>query len=1787
MVKEMKFATYQRSTNLIKGRFEKILAKITDLSAKAEEASLSPVQIRTLNSYLTEMRKKRADFEGNFQRIVEHGDTEEISEADLSNDVDSINDLYISVVSQIETLLPVEEPQTPTSVANASFQNVPPIAQNVRLPQLDLKSFNGDVTTWVAYINLFDATVHQNHTLSSVIKFQYLLSSLTDEPLNLIKSMNISAANYPIAYELLRDRYHNPRRLSTLHLNAILDLPNVNSGNTKGLRTFLNLFAEHTQSLQALQCDVTTASNPLLSAHLLRKLDQELRKKLELFRSTQECNIHTLPSVDHIIKFLNNECNQIEDASLHSQPTTSRFSNSGVSAKYNKGARFDNKPPSLQHPRILLSTHSAAMSHAHTASGSTSGTRSQPPHPSHTCFACNLTGHKIYSCSLFLSKTPSERSHIVKAHSRCFSCLGAHMLDKCTSKNVCNTCKNRHHSLLHFEKRSPSTPVQQQTQNSQMSQHSQNSQMAQQTNTVVASAQSEVTPSLSSNSTVLLGTALVKLTTPEGNSQVFRALLDSGSQLSFISERAAQLLCTTRIRATHTISGISATISNTKGLVTLDLTSLSDQHIATQHQFHILNRISADLPRTQLLPEVWHLTRTFVLADPTFHLPGPVDVLIGGALFPLLFTQRSYSLGPNLPHMIGTHLGFVVMGVAPCDAASPPASLFVSLHASSEPQDLHSTLQRFWTIEEPPATSRKSMEEELCDQHFITTHSRCEDGRYMVRLPFKENHPPLGTSRIAAEHRFQSLERKLQAQPSFCGLYSDFMEEYQTLGHMTKTEVSNNTSCYYLPHHGVLKEQSSTTKLRTVFDASCKTSTGVSLNDVLLTGRKLQTDICDILLHFRTHKVVFSCDIRQMYRQILVHPDDRNFQLILWRDHPSQPLSSYQLNTVTYGINSSPYLAIKTLHQLADDEGESFPAAATVLKNHSYVDDLISGANSTTEALDLQRQLINLLKRGGFELRKWSSNAPELLECLPENHLETPVFLDQSQQPHFTILGLHWSPVSDSFKYDLNLPSGPPTKRNVLSLIARIYDPCGFLSPFIMLTKCFMQLLWSTGLQWDDPLPSNLAQQWQTIVSNSQSLSNVEIPRALHLSSDTHVELHGFSDASESGYAAAVYLKCQTNSDDVIVRLILAKTRVAPLKRVTLPRLELCAAHLLSQLVHYCFSIFGNNIDYSKTYLWCDSSVALTWLQTPSYRLKTFVANRVAQTQEFVPTSCWHYIPSKENPADCASRGILAPDLVKHPLWWSGPPWLSLPPSNWPDVSFSPVDLSNSEEMKSTPLQVLVSSTSPGWNFLSKYSSWTKLLRVTAYLLRFIHNVQHPEKRHNSLTAQELRDATLRLFKLIQAESFAEDLILLKKNRTCSLRLQRLSPFLSDDGLIRVGGRLRKANLPLASKHTVILPKKHHVVSLLINYYHLTHLHAGPQLTQALLAQSVWILSARCVIRSELFKCVTCFRVKPKNVNPLMGDLPTARVTPAKPFNSVGTDFCGPFPVKIFNLKAIRHVNVYICIFICMVTKAMHLEVVNDLTTDAFIASLTRFVSRRGLCNHIFSDCGTNFVGADAALKKVVNSTIYSKDCQDKLLNFSSMKGISFHFNPPAAPHHGGLWESAVKSTKHHLRRVMGTTVLTLMEFITLTTQIEAMLNSRPLTPLSSDPSDCSALTPGHFLIGSSLAAVPEADHQEVPLNRLKHWQQVQALNQRVWKKWQMDYLHTLQQRSKWHRLTENLKIGDLVLIHNNSPPLSWPLARITAVHPGTDGVVRVVDLKTQHGHLKRPAVKVFPLPSY
>lgn len=485
------------------------------------------------------------------------------------------------------------------------------------------------------------------------------------------------------------------------------------------------------------------------------------------------------------------------------------------------------------------------------------------------------------------------------------------------------------------------------------------------------------------------------------------------------------------------------------------------------------------------------------------------------------------------------------------------------------------------------------------------------------------------------------------------------------------------------------------------------------------------------------------------------------------------------------------------------------------------------------------------------------------------------------------------------------------------------------------------------------------------------------------------------------------------------------------------------------------------------------------------------------------------------------------------------------------------------------------------------HSSLISLVRIVAILLLFGHNIRYPQNRlYGFFTAAELATAQHCIIRHVQATAFASDYRDLQSQRRMHHRssLLPLNPFLDESNLLRVGGRLRNANISFAAKHPIIMPNSHHITTLLILQAHLNTLHGGPELVITLLRRKYWIVSMRSAVRKVTHQCLKCFRFQAVRSIQLMGDLPKPRVEIDRAFTHTGVDCAGPIDIRMSKGRGAKSYKGYVTLFVCLSTKAVHIEAVSEMTTSAFLAAYYRFCSRRGLPHHVYSDNGTNFVGASKLLHK--EAGIHQLSMSDEIHKAISNQGTTWHFIPPASPHFGGLWEAGIKSMKYHLKRVIGNSTLTFEELSTVLTQIEACLNSRPLSPTTSDPSDDSALTPGHFLVGDALLAPPLVDSQLSHINSLTRWQLVQRLRLDFWKRWQREYISRLQQRPKWATVSTNIREDDLVLImEDNLPPTRWLLGRVVELHKGSDDLVRVVSIRCRNTILKRPIVKLALLP--
>ncbi|XP_058828601.1 uncharacterized protein LOC131688414 [Topomyia yanbarensis] len=626
-------------------------------------------------------------------------------------------------------------------------------------------------------------------------------------------------------------------------------------------------------------------------------------------------------------------------------------------------------------------------------------------------------------------------------------------------------------------------------------------------------------PVHSYSSTVLLETVALHVVDDQGKIFEARALLDSASMSNFMSKKLANLLSNRQSKVDIDVVGIGQSMRKLKRTVNATVRSRIPP-FSTKLEFLVIDKPTTDLPTMPVPTSSWKFP-DINLADPQFHTPSQVDVVIGGETYWELHTGKKMSLGPGQPQVIETLFGWTVSGPAPHNSSIASPRCFLT----ATDDRLEVVLQRFWEMETIVDQPTHSTTEKRCEDWYTATTIRDSSGRYKVRLP-KVDDPEivLSESRAIATRRLLILERRLERDTNVKSAYHLFMDEYERLGHMKRLNepIDDCKEHCYLPHHPVFKLSSTTTKTRVVFDASCKTTSGFSLNDRLLVGPVVQHDLLSLIMRFRIHAIALIADIEKMYRQVLIHPEDQPLQRILWRTNATDPIATYELQTVTYGTASAPYLATKTLQQLSHDAGYRFPVAAEPVMDDFYVDDFLSGAADVKTAQCIQCEVSSMLDSAGFSLKKWASNSVEVLEGVPEEDRAIQPFFDLQDEQSVSTLGLIWEPKTDTFRFNvqLPLPAAVLTKRNVMSYIAQIFDPLGLVGPTVMKAKLFMQCLWALKsannkrYEWDQPLPQKLQNEWKQFHTTIDLLRQLKIPRFVPLINAVSIEFHFFVDAS-------------------------------------------------------------------------------------------------------------------------------------------------------------------------------------------------------------------------------------------------------------------------------------------------------------------------------------------------------------------------------------------------------------------------------------------------------------------------------------------------------------------------------------------------------------------------------------------------------------------------------------------------------------------------------------------------
>ena len=847
-----------------------------------------------------------------------------------------------------------------------------------------------------------------------------------------------------------------------------------------------------------------------------------------------------------------------------------------------------------------------------------------------------------------------------------------------------------------------------------------------------------------------------------------------------------------------------------------------------------------------------------------------------------------------------------------------------------------------------------------------------------------------------------------------------------------------------------------------------------------------------------------------------------------------------------------------------------------------YMDDNINGGDDVNDAFACYKKSKYLMETAGFMLRKWCSNNKEVMKLINAAEADGSEKIPESGSSQLSsVLGLKWDTESDEIVFDFvkiihMMHLNDATKRVVLSVVASFFDPLGFLSPITCQGKVIFQLLCQNKLKWDDLVSTEVLDIWKKFIKLIDDIRMVRVRRCVipELIDDIlDVQVHGFCDSSSAAYCAVVYLRKETSSGFVEVRFLTAKTKVAPVRKCTIPRLELLSCVLLSNLIKTISSPLGDwRYDKSIT-CWNDSTSALGWIMYENRDRGPWVQHRVKNIRAIVPIEKWRHVPGIDNPADIATRDI-HPDVMRpDSVWFTGPKFLYEKPQKWPTKAIDEKDVVPDERVKATVVHVSIPDNRFGFVIeIEKFSSLHKLYMVVAYVLRFKNNMlaclrsrtqAGYVKLSGAISTSEYREAER---EVIRHEQFH-----IKKSDKFDLLRKSLNLYLDEHGILRLKGRLENSDLKSNEKFPILL-RNSHFLELHIRKCHAEVWHDRTKPTLARLRSKFWCVRGRQIVKRVIAPCVTCKRHLERGLCPPPSPpLPEHRLQTNYSFQTTGVDYAGPLLVKSIYGSSTLLNKAYICLFTCATTRAVHLELTPNLEADAFLRCLKRFFSRRGTPNLLIDDNAQTFKS------KVVK-------------NFLLKNMIEHSPILPAAPWWGGFYERLVRSVKTPLRKVIGKAKLNYEEMETVVIEIEGLINSRPLTYLYED--DISEpLTPAHLLSGRNLSSSPEAssliDWDARALTR--RFQYLRTTLRALWCKFQHHYLTELREHHmNTNRKTNSdnkLKVGDVVIIMDDGvrQRTAWRLGRVVSLIVGRDGHVRGAMLKTV-SQLNRPTTMKRPI---
>ena len=1397
--------------------------------------------------------------------------------------------------------------------------------------------------------------------------------------------------------------------------------------------------------------------------------------------------------------------------------------------------------------------------------------------PNQWCWVHKTSGHAIASCDHFAKMTHDEKLSVMRKVGACFNCLQTgHIAKDCAENPRCTVfssgkvCGKRHHPLLHRQSNTENKRI------------------------AIYNAQMKDDPALLAISTILC------------NDQLVTVLWDSGANISLITHSAAKRLNLLGSNTDLSIVkvGNQPAILNSKKY-TVPLIDL-DKNVWNIDAYG-MDEITTDLQNidekyiTKYFPEI----NIIDYRRPT----GKVDILIG---------VDCCAIMPNVvrtvdnAQLLRNQFGYCIRGTFPGANERSEQDTSTEIRANT-------LLIRTDDIQTSSPTENAIEKFFKCENFGISCHPQCggcrcgncsmgmkgytlkeerelalikaglkyneEEQIFEIAYPWIKGPENLPNNIRAAKAKLRSTESRLnkldtERQRAYREQMKD-MERRKVARKLSQEEVRCYTGpVHYLHHHEIIKGDSSTTPVRIVFNSSASYM-GHALNDYWAKGPDFVNNLYGILIRFREYPVAIATDISKMYNSIRLSSRDQHVHRYLWRDlQTDQEPHHYALTAVPFGDRPSGTIAMVALHTIADMNMKQYPEAARMIKENSYVDDLLQSVTNSSEALALASDVQNILAKGNFNIKHWvfsgdkNENASQNVLIMKTKRVKILGMFWETQDDNFVFeMRLNFSQKRDKMDFAQNVMKSDSelkipeilTRKLLLRQVAMIYDPIGLIVPFTLKGKLLMrELVINTSPEhggqgqstWDEPVSESCREDWIPFLIDIFKLELLRFPRCIkppHAIGQPTLVI--FSDASSRAYGACAYVHWEIeteNPGDCKSFLVSAKNKIAPTRQLSIPRLELCAAVLGCRL--------GETIQKEMTYQFAetvyivDSIIVRSQIQKESYGFGTFVATRIAEIQEKTSPSQWWWTNGSNNPADIVTRPARPEELDTGTIWQNGPSFLEGVKETWP-ISQKPYedDLPDRVAVNMTLLANYSSRDICNDLRIDDFSNYDKLLRVTARLLRAA------EERTLSVIglppeADQIEKAETFWVKLVQQEF----------SRNWEIRFKRLGPSITDQGILTVGKRISKWLKQNWNQDCfVLLPNNHPFTTLLIQKLHKQN-HGGVENTLARLQTKFWVPGARRIIKKIKKQCVICRKLLGQTHGQVMGQLTPERLQPSPPFYNTALDMFGPFLIRD-TIKRRTKAKVYGVLFTCLASRAVYIDLVSGYGTQDFLLAFRRFVTLRGYPATLYSDAGSQLVAASKELRDMIH-----KWDLDDLSNAGANHGLKWTFTKSSdAPWQNGCSESLIRLIKRAITIAVGDSVLTFGELQTVLFEAANLLNERPIgRKPGADPTAGVYLSPNDLLLGRTQIAPPHgrwADNSRLAERFLF----LQRIVSSFWEKWYRDYFSTLITRQKWHEKMRNLRPGDIVLVQENKPLRGkWKLAEVVDVEPSSDGNVRDATLR-------------------